>query len=209
MYKTLIYALFDHTFISKNEWKKMTWDKAWDLEESQWKSITMGQDKCSILFKTLPNPRYLTWWHLSDLNPRLTKKCEDMAKIVCANRKLKADMRTRDLTFGARICVQCDLGIEETAFHMAMQCPANEERRNKMFNEIQSTSQETRTEFSNLRGEDVFLSLTGKNVTTANPEDMLNIWTIIPALILQSLTAKENNLKHNSIVTTNFPVICL
>ena len=33
-------------------------------------------------------------------------------------------------------------------------------------------------EFSNLRGEDIFLSLMGKNIANANPEDMLNMWTI-------------------------------
>ena len=158
--------------------KTLTWDKASELEERQWTNILMKREKCPILFKTLPKPRYLTWWHLSDLNPRLIKECEDMAKIVCATSKLRADMRTSDLTLGACMCIHCDLGIEETAFHLVMQCPANEECKCKMFNEIQNISDEMGEEFSKLRGDEIFLSLMGRNMATVSPEDMLSMWTI-------------------------------
>ena len=78
-----------------------------------------------------------------------------MAKIVCATSKLRADMRISDLTLGARICIHCDLGIEETAFQLVMQCPANEECKCKMFNEIHNISNEMREEFSKSRGDEI------------------------------------------------------
>ena len=57
MYEILIDNLFDCIPISKSEWKKMTWDKAWDLEERQWTNVLMKREKCPILFKTLPKSR--------------------------------------------------------------------------------------------------------------------------------------------------------
>ena len=75
-----------------------------------------------------------------------------------------------------RVCVY----TRNTGSHVeeySLQCPTNEQCKCEMFNEIQNISNEMREKFSKLRGEENFLSLMGRNMTTVSPEDMLSMWT--------------------------------
>ena len=57
--------------ISKPKWKEMVWNKAWDLEWVYW-SIQSKSYKCLDLLSRLCHaPRYLSWWHVSDISPEL------------------------------------------------------------------------------------------------------------------------------------------
>ena len=46
------------------------------------------------------------------------------------------DYTLKNSTHGRRMCIVCDLGIEENVNHIIMQCPANEMIRNEMFDAI-------------------------------------------------------------------------
>ena len=48
--------------------------------------------------------------------------CEDMARMVCGTSNLKGDsIKPKRATYINRVCLLCDLGIEENTVHIVMQ----------------------------------------------------------------------------------------
>ena len=122
---------------SKSMWSKMVWEKAWETDDAYWRSTCLIFKRNDLLYSTIANPRYLVWWQLADKFPQLQKMCENMARLICRTSQLKCDdFRLKDSPIGSRICLNCNLGIEETLHHVVMQCPFVNEVRIDMFDKI-------------------------------------------------------------------------
>ena len=200
IYNCLMKLIFGRTHMNKNQWKFKVWEIAWKVEESYWNQIFTIHKKSELLHKTLPNPGYLTWWHVSDLSPDMMRYCEDMAKLVCGASRLKCDdFRTRNGTFLNRACSLCDSYIEENPFHIVMQCPIHEPSRRQMYDEIGKTSQSLLNVFTNLNGEEKYLTLMGKSIVQISNEEIFTLWKISGFFIssMYRLTISMNDL-HSS-----------
>ena len=102
--------------------------------------------------------------------------CEDMAKLVCNASKLKSDdFMLEKATFGTRMCIECDLGIEENVKHIVMQCPAYENIRREMLDKIADLQNDIGTMVLAEHGEILYILLgifhTNLNdvISTTNP----------------------------------------
>ena len=93
LYDDTMRMIFGVTVYSKSQWRDKIWKIAWDMEDRYWVHNAILYRNENLLFKTTLNPRYLTWWHLSDLIPSLMRVCEDMARMVpvCGTSNLKCD----------------------------------------------------------------------------------------------------------------------
>ena len=61
-----------------------------------------------------------------------------MAKLVCNASMLKSDdLSLRKETYGARMCIEYELEIEENVKHIVMQCPVFENSRKNMLQRIE------------------------------------------------------------------------
>ena len=128
-------ALNGH-FYGKKDWNRIVWSKVWALEDEEILLYTNQLAKEKLLFRIVEKPYYLTWWVISDLSREHIDKCEIMAKMICEASLLKtADTGLKNRSLASRFCEKCDLGSEETAMHIVMQCPFFEEDRRKMFAE--------------------------------------------------------------------------
>ena len=98
-----------------------------------------------------------------DLSRDNIEQCETMARLVCDANLLKAsDTRLKGATIASKVCVRCDLGIQESINHIVMQCPSFEEDRAVMLNELNETNNvEIKDLFS--RSDEVYLFLMGKH----------------------------------------------
>ena len=106
--------------------KKIVWERVWHLEDEEY-MISKNQLK-KEKFQVLEKPYYLTWWVMSDVSRSNIMQCEIMARLVCDSSLLKAHhVKSRGTSHASRMCDKCDLGIEETARHIIMQCPFFEE----------------------------------------------------------------------------------
>ena len=130
LYDDVIRMYFGIVVYSSLQWKDKVWKVAWNMEDRYWKHNAVLYRNENLLFKTTVNPRYLTWWHLSDLIPNLMRVCVDMARMVCGTSKLKCDdPKFKMETLSNRACTLCDFGIEENTTHLVMQCPYHEATR--------------------------------------------------------------------------------
>ena len=77
----------------------------------------------------------------------------------------------------SKLCVKCDLGIQESINHIVMQCPFFEEDRAVMLNELNDTDN---GEIKNLltRSGEIYLYLMGKQPEEYSFDDMYVFWTI-------------------------------
>ena len=195
LYEEIMRVLFGTITYNKNQWKTRVWATAWGIEDQFWKqtaSLFRGTD---LLFKTTSNPRYLTWWHISDLIPRLMRICEDMARMVCGTSNLKGDsIKHKRETYINRVCLLCNLGMEENTVHIVMQCPFHERTRHCMYEAIDNLEMKISTIFQNLQGDEKFLALMGKNIDGIDPEGMFKIWTISGTYI--SMIYRTTMAKH-------------
>ena len=131
-----------------------------------------------ILFNVIDNAFYLLWWHISDLMPQKTKMCEILASIVCDTSLLKAtDYRIKRKSYAYKMCDRCDLGINEDARHLILQCPFYDADRMEMFNEIESVSDTWSDKISN-RGYDILHILLGMQPDGISYDEMICIWLI-------------------------------
>ena len=129
----------DH-FYSKQQWKSMIWTRAWMIEDSDWQYGTMFFKALQTMNMTIGADKYLSWWHIADLNPNLMKECETMAKIVCNASELKCDhYKYKDGSFYNKACSRCEYAAYENAEHIIMSCPANIDFRTQMCNELSTT----------------------------------------------------------------------
>ena len=179
MYDEVMRMIFGVIVYSKSQWRDKIWKIAWDMEDRYWVNNAILYRNENLLFKTTLNPRYLTWWHLSDLIPSMMRVCEDMARMVCGTSNLKCDdPKHRKETLSNRACTLCNSGNEENTFHLVMQCPYHEATRICMYNDIDKLQVESYNIFNELQGNEKFLTLMGKNVLTIDQDDMLKLWTI-------------------------------
>ena len=178
MYEQVMRCLFGLIVIDKQTWKKDVWKRAWNLEDAFWERQLFLERKGQFLISTLSKPRYLTWWYVSDLIPSLMACCEDMAKLVCNASRLKSDdCLFKNSTYGRRMCVQCNLGIEENVNHITMQCPASEMIRIEMFDTMLMLPNDIGRELLAEPGQ-VLLLLLGKPDVRFDIEQMVQFWAI-------------------------------
>ena len=171
--------IFGRHLLSKNQWESKIWETAWNIEDQYWNQAIAVHKTSDLLYKTLPKPRYLTWWHVANLFPHLMNICENMSKMVCGSSKLKCDYsKTRKYTFMNRACSLCGLSIEENPFHIVMQCPYHEPTRRQMYEEFGKVSEKLLIDYNDLNGEDKYLTLMGKYVSQIPNEEIMKLWQI-------------------------------
>ena len=179
LYDDVMRMIFGRNVYSKPLWKARVWDITWRMEDLYWRQINILYRNDNLLFKTTSNPRYLTWWHISDLLPGIMRNCEDMAKMVCGTSELKAHKpKLKREILSKRVCTLCHFGSEENVTHIVMQCHFHENMRRTMYENLESLRMETMTSFNGLSGEEKFLTLMGKYMSDIDPEEMLNLWCI-------------------------------
>ena len=162
--------------VQKKAWSNLVWDKAWSLDDAFWKSTSLVYENNDLLFKTVGNTHYLTWWHIADNAPYLQGMCKTMARLVCHASQLKGDdPRYKKESFSQKTCHECNLGILETIHHLIMQCPANEQKMLKMFNEIITIDNDFDERSRQAPGE-AFYWIFGKKNPDIEAETMKHIW---------------------------------
>ena len=70
-----------HRLFPKTIWKRMVWEKGWQLENLHWRIEKHLYRHLDILNGVCPVTRYLTWWMILDRFPMYTKDCEILSKI--------------------------------------------------------------------------------------------------------------------------------
>ena len=116
--------------MSKSNWRALVTKRAWQIEDIFWNHQIRIFRMNNYLVKLNGNPRYLTWWFMSDIWPNKMRMCDDMARIVCRVSKLKSDdPEYKRLPFGSRSCKLCEGFAEENIVHLTMQCPFFEDVR--------------------------------------------------------------------------------
>ena len=162
----------------KSVWSKMVWEKVWDMEDEEYTLYKNQLAKEKLLFQVIDKPYYLAWWVLADRTHDQIEQCEIMARIVCDSSLLKtADVRREKASLASRFCDKCELGIEENAMHVVMQCPFFEGNRKVMLDELNSTGI---VEIDNLlrQPSHTFLYIMGKQPENVSFEDMTIFWEI-------------------------------
>ena len=71
------------------------------------------------------------------------------------------DVRLKGMPMATKFCVMCDLGAPDNARHMIMECPALQQMRNVMCNEISGIEDGSGREIINEPG-DLLYTLMGK-----------------------------------------------
>ena len=69
-------------------WAKIVWERAWALDDTHWRSMSMVHNSNDMLFYTIPSSRYLCWWQIADYNPLVQRTSEIMAKFICRASRL-------------------------------------------------------------------------------------------------------------------------
>ena len=130
------------------------WERAWTLEDADWKASNIIFRENDILAFTIGKTRYMTWWRISALDYSLIKMCETMAKIVCHASNLKRDdYRLKGSTMSSRTHIMCDMYCIEDILHIINQCPYYEEERASMYEEIYKRCPNAKKTFEENRGE--------------------------------------------------------
>ena len=126
----------DHLYC-KNIWNENVWARAWELGNVYWGVEFNLHRSLDLIYMVSQENRYLTWCFIADRFPMLISVSESLAKLVCHASLLKVDdVRLKGSSVAAKFCTLCDLGHEEDLRHLVLQCPAFEEERSGMFNEI-------------------------------------------------------------------------
>ena len=64
-------------------WKQIVLNQGWSLEDTFWCLEARLHRELDLLLRICPNPRYLTWWNLSNRFPNRIHASEIMAKMIC------------------------------------------------------------------------------------------------------------------------------
>ena len=143
---SIVYGLFDEVcrmidgsaMFSKTQWKRVVWERAWQVEKDSWLHTRNLFDEGKMLSRIMGIPGYIVWWHLSDLNHDYMRRCEIMVKLICNVSMLKSDdFKLDGCHHSVRICDKCDNFTIEDANHVILQCNYTSEIRRMMFNEIE------------------------------------------------------------------------
>ena len=124
-----------------------------------------------LISKIMKTPDYSVWWQLSDKEPKYTKYCEIMVKLICNVSMLKSDDYT--LTgLSERVCERCDNFRYEDANYIILQCESISDIRCSPFEEI--------TQLPNCVGErimcecnDLLPTILGNFAPGVNVEDII------------------------------------
>ena len=164
--------------LGKKRWAKLAWENAWALDDAYWKSLSITTTDSDILYKSIGQPRYLSWWQISDNLPEHTKMCECLARIVCKACMLKSDdYRLKGLAQGYRTCTNCDLYAEENIRHILMQCPALENDRVILYDKLYNIDEKIQVMIYE-NPHKVFLWLLGGNIEYLDIEIMTRFWIV-------------------------------
>ena len=170
---------------SKYSWSKLVWERAWVLEDANWKAANVILKENDLLTKTMGDSRYMTWWRIGDVDYRLVKMCESMSKIVCHTSLLKTDdYRLKGLPMSHRTCVKCDSFCIEDIFHIIMQCPGYHEERTTMYNKKLNECRKAKVVFEE-NCEHVVYYLLGRDIPTLDDDEMISVWRISGNMITQ------------------------
>ena len=98
-----------------------------------------------------------------------------MASIVTDSSLFKTnDYRLKNASFWSKVCETCDLGIQESARHIVMQCPQYEEVRAEMLDEISKLAcLEIYEVLKNTQ--DIFPLLLGRQPESVSFENMIRL----------------------------------
>ena len=165
-----IYGFARGRILSKAKWKQIVWDAAWQLETAEWNTVVVEKRASSILCRVVDGPAYSIWWQISDMDPTLVRPCEVMVKLLCKGSRLKDDeVRLRGSSFATRMCSLCDLGALEDAVHLIMQCPAQADIRELLYEQINDLQPP-------IEHQEYFYVMMGKYIQEWEFLDMLPIW---------------------------------
>ena len=124
------FGLLDHiqemsagNMISKTEWIKLVWLKAWDFESAEWHDHMLANPKLDMIRLVSPVPSYLVWWSLSDSNHKYMRRCEIMVKLLCHASLLKYDVDSKTYLLEQR-CVSSAI-MHRTKMRDIWSCNAN------------------------------------------------------------------------------------
>ena len=162
----------------KKEWNKIVWEKVWGMEDEEIQIVRGQLRKEKLLLQVLDKPYYLNWWIMSDISRLIIEHYEIMARLVCDTNLLKScNLRYEGTSIASRFCYACDLGIEENTNHIVMQCPASENDKQAMFNELNKLDNPEVNDILSKPAE-VFLCLMGKHPEDISFDSMYALWTI-------------------------------
>ena len=160
-----------HIF-SKTSWKKIVWEKAWEIEDREWREVTVNHVKMDLIRMVTDKPTYSIWWLIADKWQIYMKRCELMIKLICHASRLKADdSRLLRASFIRRSCSLCDHACYENVLHMVMQCAYHNDLRNEMYAAINVNGRA-------LGNVCTFEILMGGVIEGWDSEGMLPIWKI-------------------------------
>ena len=113
----------------------------------------------------------------------MIRDCEVMVKIICKSSLLKGhDYRLKRNPHGSKMCILCDLGCEDNAVHLVMQCTFNEDIRLDMYNALNVIDNEHVRRILGTPAE-FFHILVGKHPEGVPFEVMKGVWEISSRLI--------------------------
>ena len=162
----------------KKRWSNLVWQRAWKLEDSNWRAANIILKENDLLSLTIGDTRYLTWWYLSDLDHRLIGMCENMSKIVChASLLKKDDYRLKGMSMSNKTCIQCDMFCVEDTLHVIFQCLFYNPERCKMFDEIYEICPNAKRLCEN-NVELIPYFLLGRRIPGMEENEMLWFWSI-------------------------------
>ena len=181
--------------LSKAAWKTVVWSRVWELENVYWRIQTQLHRNLDLLTRIVDEPRYLSWWWLSDRHPNMMRQCETMAKLVCHASMLRSDdVRLKGLNRSYRQCPLCDLAALDDAYHLLLQCLALQLERNQLFLTITNIPDGT----GNIAIEaedDTLALLLGKAVLVLDLHQLEGLWVLIANCVSnmyrRNLTLKE------------------
>ena len=163
---------------AKKVWSRIVWEHVWLPEDEEIQLFKNQLSREKLLFQIVEKPYYLTWWVVSDVSRENMYACENMARMVCETSLLKSsDVRLKKTSIASRFCCKCDLSSEETAFHLAMQCPFFESDRKTMYDEMSELKCPEINGILNESG-NIFLYLMGKHPPGIEFMTMYPFWTI-------------------------------
>ena len=118
--------------------------------------------------------QYLIWWWLAEKWPQHQKMCETMARLVCHASRLKSDdFRYKGASQSTLQCQYCDLGVVENVVHLVMQCPAFEDKRRVMLENVGKIDDMIRLKCTEEPGQVVLLWLLGKIIEGVKEDNMV------------------------------------
>ena len=182
-----VQVMFNDRIISKVSWKKRVWEQIWMSEREDWAEKARSDKHYDLVKLAVDEYGYSIWWKIADNDHGKMRQCETMVKLITHASLLKGDDgRLRRKPFGVRACTMCELHSQEDTNHMIMQCPAHENSRISMYNEINEI-------YALDVGECTLGILLGRRLPNKTVEEMLPLWLISSSHIYAMYKCTINN----------------